>query len=155
MLPRKQRGHSAPCDVLLRTMAPQYVPAITKHSIKFRSQSEEHTTDYHLELITVHNSKYNYNLLQYGMYTIQPNLLLCVPVRVGDEEVCLIRSFFVSDAVSVLMGEINLTREHSWRSEFTNTTPNPLKRCSPPPHLTNPTRLYPLLRQHDIIPLCL
>lgn len=48
-------------------------------------------------------------LVQYGMYTIKPNHLLCVPVREGHEEVCLFSSFFVSDAVRVLRGEIILT----------------------------------------------
>lgn len=79
--------------------------------------------------------------------TLSSLISRCVPVREGDEEVCLIGSFFVSDAVSVLRGEISLTREHSWRSEFTNTTPNPLKLYPPPPRLTTATQLDPLLRQ--------
>lgn len=91
---------------------------------------------------------------RYGMYTnhIWPNLLLRVPVREGDEEVRLISSFFCSDAVSVLRGEISLTREHSWRSEFTNTTTTP----STSPHHPNSTVPPPTsARHHTPLPLML
>lgn len=85
------------------------------------------------------------------MYTIQPNLLLCVPGRGGNEELCLVRSFFVSDAESVLTGEICLILgEHSWRSELSNTTANPVHLTSPPdaivPASVSAEKSYPSTR---------
>lgn len=100
--------------------------------INSRSQSEDQTIDY--------------NILQYGMYTIQPNLTFlryCEGRRWRGMCVWSGRYLLVLCAVSVLRDEISLTRDHSWRSDSLTSPQTPLKcvvhLASPPQHYCTPS----------------